>query len=119
MPTSLLQRISASFRASKDDDKTVRMLDHVDHASSSSFQHDDDPSTTSKIASSTVVDASSVAVVMARSRAQDIENLTRKENMFFALFRAPALHVEAVNPRVAKADWGEMNPLFVSKLLVT
>lgn len=68
--------------------------------------------------SSRVVDASMVNVTVALSRPEDTEHLRRKENVFFALFRKPLVEVQRVNPRIAKSEWGDINPLFISKLLV-
>lgn len=66
-----------------------------------------------------VVDGSSVNVAVAQARPEDTEHLRRKENVFFALFRKPLVEIQRVNPRISKAVWGEINPLFISKLLVS
>ena len=64
------------------------------------------------------VASSSVNVLVAQSRIQDTEYLQRKENAFFALFRNPP-EIQRTSSRISKAQWGELNPHFVSKLLVT
>lgn len=113
---SLIQRISGSLRGrrSESDSKSARMLGEIDEADTRSSAGAE----MNEVTSSRVVDASFVNVTVALSRPEDTEHLRRKENVFFALFRKPLVEVQRVNPRIAKSEWGDINPLFVSKLLV-
>ncbi len=65
------------------------------------------------------VNADKVKVQGALSRAQDTQSLREKENSFFSLFRTNDVAATKSNLRVKNAKWSELNPLFVSKLLVT
>jgi hypothetical protein len=114
---SLIKRISGSFRGrpSGSDSKSARMLGESDEADTHSSVGAEMSEVTP---SSRVVDASFVNVTVALSRPEDTEHLRRKENVFFALFRKPLVEVQRVNPRIAKSEWGDINPLFISKLLV-
>lgn len=80
------------------------MSEEMDHVAPASF--------------ATVVAASDVNILVAQSRAQDTEYLQKKESAFFALFRKPEEERGKTNPRIAQSTWGDVNPLFVSKLLV-
>ncbi len=117
---SFIRRVSGAVRArfSDADSKSVRMLgaDEDAHAQSGSDVGEEMYSVSSGTAR--VVDGSSVNVAVARPRPEDTEHLRRKENVFFALFRKPQIEVQRVNPRIAASEWGEMNSLFISKLLV-
>jgi hypothetical protein len=65
-----------------------------------------------------VVPADSVKVAGALSRAEDTDALQTKQSSFFSLFRNPLLTSRG-NSRIARATWGDTNPHFVSKLLVS
>jgi hypothetical protein len=57
---------------------------------------------------------------IAVARHQDTEHLRRRNNVFFTLFKIdpPDPRVTA-NRRVQAAEWSDINPLFISKLLVS
>jgi hypothetical protein len=64
------------------------------------------------------VSADKVKVQGALSRAKDTESLRRKENTFFSLFRSNDVGATKSSMRIKNAKWSELNPHFVSKLLV-
>ncbi len=121
---SLSQRVAASFRrASHDrnearDPKSVRMLGDTDDSSFDSsratlLQDISSPD------SFRVVDSDQLRVQVAQPRPEDTQMLRRRESVFFALFPDGAPEAHKANPRMKATDWGDVNPLFVSKLLVS
>jgi hypothetical protein len=119
MPKSFIERLSARFT----DDKSAPMLrdDALEDSKSSgrvSEKENREMANLESAAPLRVIDASNVNVLVAQSRIQDTEYLQRKENAFFALFRQPS-ELQKPNPRILKAQWGELNPHFIAKLLVT
>jgi hypothetical protein len=118
MPKSFLERVSSSIRGrfSEIDDKTVPMLDG---SNSDTVTSGNEMDLLTRSGRARTVEASSVSVAFAQTRSQDTEHLRRKENVFYALFRKPQEEIRRVNPRIAEAEWGDLNPHFMSKLLVS
>ncbi len=116
---SFIRRVSGAVRArfSDADSKSARMLGDTEDAHALSGASGEEMYSVSS-GTARVVNASSVNVAVARPRPEDTEHLRRRENVFFALFRKPQTEVQRVNPRIAASEWGEMNSLFISKLLV-
>ena len=92
----------------------VSMLKDTDDASSSGAVVLDELTSDGAVK---VVPADSVKVMGALSRAEDTGALQTKQSSLFALFRNPVVNSKS-NSRVARAEWGDTNPHFVSKLLV-
>jgi hypothetical protein len=66
-----------------------------------------------------VVDADTVEVQGSLIRPQDTENLREKQGFFMSLFKEKLTDAASSNARAKKAVWGDQNPMFVSKLLVS
>ena len=98
----------------------IYMMDDVDDSASSdgSLLHATDLSELGpETGKAKTVSADKVKVQGALSRAQDTESLRKKENSFYSLFRKNDVAIKS-STRVKKAKWSELNPHFVSKLLV-
>ena len=117
---ALSERISASVgRGYTADSKRVPMLLDTDDSfhSTTDFQM----TTVESTKSAMIVTYSNPSHLrIAIARAQDTEHLRRPNNVFFTLFKiAPPDPRATTHRRAQAAEWSDINPIFISKLLVS